>query len=281
MFNICVHIIPIFRENRGKEKMGHIKKVYVAAITAFVTLSLVLLSMTAAAGAITLTPTAQAPSASVSVNCTGFGATKAVGIGFGAEVTVTGEAHPITNTTIGGPDVYGPFTTRTNHYPIKPGSFSFHCVVSSDTSVVESDYTDNGDGTLSTTSTYALNPFVKYVTGEFGRSSTTDWSSYTVVFTASYTYYQYNVTPAAGVTTSPSGTFTTSITVPTVANGDYNVTAIDSQGNCAWATLSVSSAIPEGLTVGVMVLLSTVAVIVSTRYFRKRPRIETCGQAKL
>jgi hypothetical protein len=258
------------------KKMRHTKKAYVAAITAFMTLLLALLPMAVAAGAITLTPTAQAPSGSVTVNGTGFGATKAVSIGFGAEVTVTGEAHTLTNTT-----GTGPFTAKTNHYPIKPGSFSFHCVVSSDTNVVESDYTDNGDGTLSTTSTYALNPFVNYVTGEFGRSSTTDWSSYTVVYTASYTYYQYNVTPAAGVTTSPSGTFTTSITVPNVANGDYNVTAVDSQGNRAWATLSVSSAIPEGLTVGVMVLLSTVAVIVSTRYFRKRPRTETCGQAKL
>ncbi len=39
--------------------------------------------------------------------------------------------------------------------------------------------------------------------------------------------------------------------------------------------------IPEGLTTGVMVLLSTVAVIVSSRYFRKRPKIENCSQVKL
>jgi hypothetical protein len=32
--------------------------------------------------------------------------------------------------------------------------------------------------------------------------------------------------------------------------------------------------IPEGLTIGVMMLLSTVAVIVGTRYFRKRPKWE-------
>jgi hypothetical protein len=30
--------------------------------------------------------------------------------------------------------------------------------------------------------------------------------------------------------------------------------------------------IPEGLTIGVMLLLSTVAVVVGTRYFRKRPK---------
>jgi len=31
--------------------------------------------------------------------------------------------------------------------------------------------------------------------------------------------------------------------------------------------------IPEGLTIGVMVLLSSVAVVVSIRYFRKPPKL--------
>jgi hypothetical protein len=260
------------------EKMKHKKKAYVTAIMAFLTFSIIIASvpMTKAAGAITLTPPAQVPGAAVSVAGTGFGATKAVGIGLGAEVTVTGEAHPITNTNVPNGDVFGPFTAITNHYPIKPGSFSFHCVVSSDTSVVESDYTDNGDGTLASSSTYALNPFVNYVTGAFGRSSTSDWSSYTVVYTASYTYYTYNVTPAAGVTTLASGTFTASITVPTVASGIYVVTAIDTSGNRATSNLSVGSTIPEeGLTIGVVVMLSTFAVVVSSRYFHKRPKLES------
>jgi hypothetical protein len=39
--------------------------------------------------------------------------------------------------------------------------------------------------------------------------------------------------------------------------------------------------VPEGLTIGVMVLLATVAVIVGTRYFRKRPKIENCSKVKL
>ena len=39
--------------------------------------------------------------------------------------------------------------------------------------------------------------------------------------------------------------------------------------------------IPEGLTLGVMLLMSTVAVIVSLRYFRKRPKFEKCSQVKL
>ena len=39
--------------------------------------------------------------------------------------------------------------------------------------------------------------------------------------------------------------------------------------------------VPEGLTLGVMLLLSTVTVIVSLRYFRKRPKTENFRQVKL
>jgi hypothetical protein len=87
-----------------------------------------------------------------------------------------------------------------------------------------------------------------------------------------YTYYTYNVTPAAGVTTLASGTFSASITVPTVTDGNYVVTAVDTAGNKATQTLNV---VPEGLTLGVMLALSTIAVIVSTRYFRKQPKIKS------
>jgi hypothetical protein len=259
-------------------------KVYTMVFAALLMMSIILavVPMASAAGAITLNPTTQAPGSSVTVDGTGFGATKAVGIGLGAEVTVTDEAHDITNVAIGpdGDGVYGPFTAKTNHYPIKPGSFSFHCVVSSETNVVESDYIDKDppDGTLYTESTYAINPFVNYVTGEFGRSSSSDWSAYTVTFTASYTYYTYNVTPVAGVTTLASGTFTASITVPSVADGNYVVTAVDTAGNKATANLNV---VPEGLTLGVMLTLSTIAVIISTRYFRKQPKTERYNSVKV
>jgi hypothetical protein len=264
--------------------MQYRKKVNTRIMLIFLTLAMILaiVPTASAACATTLTPTSQAPGGSVSVAGTGFGAAKAVGIGLGTEVVVTGEAHSLTNVTIGGPDVYGPFTAKTNHYPIKPGSLSFHCVVSSDTNVVESDYTDNGDGTLASSSTYALDPFVNYVTGVFGRSSTSDWSAYTVVYTASYTYYQYNVTPAAGVTTSASGAFSAPITVPSAcANGNHNVTAVDTSGNRASATLGVSSSIPEVFPVGVMVLLSSVGLIVGSRYFRKQSRTESGHSVKL
>jgi hypothetical protein len=182
---------------------------------------------------------------------------------------VTGEEHKINDTMIGGPDVYGPFTARTLHYPIKPGSFSFH----SDVSGVESDYTDDyGNGTLASSSTYAIDPFVNYVTGEFGRSSTANWETYTVVFTASYTYYQYNVTPAAGVTTDASGAFTVNITVPDIWNGTEPLTVMDEAGNMASSDFTIygSDIVPEPLTIGAIVLLSSAALVVSFYCLRKR-----------
>jgi predicted secreted protein len=57
---------------------------------------------------------------------------------------------------------------------------------------------------------------------------------------ANYTYYQYSVTPAAGVTTSATGTFQAAITVPSVFNGTHSVTAIDTEGNTATALLTVT-----------------------------------------
>jgi hypothetical protein len=230
---------------------------------------MVFVSSASAAGSITLTPNSQAPGGTVTVTGTGFGATKAVGIGLGTEVAASSESHPITNTT-----GTGPFTATTNHPPIKPGSFSFHCTVSSDTNVVESDYTDNGDGTLATESTYALNPFVNYATGQFGRSTSSAWDTYTVEFAATYTGYQYNVTPASSPSTTSTGTFTATFTVPAgLANGNYNVTAIDSGGARAVATLTVNTAIPEVLPVGTIMLLAMLAVAAGSWFFRKRPTI--------
>jgi outer membrane protein assembly factor BamB/pimeloyl-ACP methyl ester carboxylesterase len=57
---------------------------------------------------------------------------------------------------------------------------------------------------------------------------------------------------------------------PAVANG---VVYIGSYDKKVYA-FSAGPPIPEGLTIGVMMLLATVAVIISTRYFRKRPKIE-------
>lgn len=253
--------------------MQYTTKVCARIILVFLTLSIVIAAvpLTNAASTITLTPTAQAPGNTVTIEGAGFGATKAIGIGLGSEVTATGESHPIANTA-----GTGPFTAKTNRPPIKPGSFSFHCVVSSDTNVVESDYTDKGDGTLASSSEYALNPFVNYATGAFGRSTTSAWDTYTVVFTATYTGYNYSVTSAGGINTTPSGTFTATITIPAgLANGNYNVTAIDSGGARAVATLTVNNAIPEVLPLGSIMLLTMLAVAAGSWCFRKRPTVTT------
>jgi hypothetical protein len=238
------------------------KIIVIASLTLLIALTIPMIN----AQTVTITVDSEPfmPGDSVTVEGTDFAATSTVGIGIGEEVTVTNEIHDIPE-----PAGYGPFTAIVNHYPIKPGSFSFHC----DVSGVTSDYYDDyGNGTLNTSSVYALDPFVNYVTGEFGRSTNSPWDTYTVVFYANYTYYTYGVTPEAGVTTDPSGSFTTSITVPAdVVNGDYSVTAVDDQGNFATSTQTFEK-IPEGLTFGVMVLVSSVAVLVGSRYLWNRSR---------
>jgi hypothetical protein len=203
------------------------------------------------------------PGESVTVDGIGFGETAAVAIGVGEEVTVTGEAHPIPD-----PAGNGPFIAIVDHYPIKPGSFSFHC----DVSGVTSDYFDDyANGTLNSTSIYAVDPFVNYVTGEFGRSTNSPWDGYEVMFTATYTYYQ-NVTPAEGVTTDGAGAFTAEITVPEdLVNGEYTVSAIDELGNFATSAESFEK-IPEGVTFGVMTLVSSVAGLAGSSYLLKRSK---------
>jgi hypothetical protein len=262
--------------------MQHKPKTYTTAFITFLTLSIILavIPMASAAGAITLNPTTQGPGSNVSVDGTGFGATKAVGIGLGAEVTVTDEMHAITDLVTDpvyneelGVDTYGPFGGTTDHYPIKPGSFTAFY----DVDGVTSNYWDKDppDGTLESDSAYAVDPRVNYVNGTYGRRSTSDWSGFSAPYVlVSYTYYTYNVTPAAGVTTLGSGAFTASITVPSVADGSYVVTAVDTAGNKATSTLVVDHTVPEGLTIGVMLTLATIAVIVSTRYFRRQPKTE-------
>jgi len=248
------------------------RKLCVVFVLLFLSVFAVSLIIVRGASQVELTPTSGEPGDSVIVEGTDFAATNTVGIGLGSEVTVSNETRAVTNVTVGGPDVYGPFVAKTVHYPIKPGSFSFHAVVSSDTNLVESDYFDNGDGMLNTESTYAIDPFVNYVTGEFGRSSSSSWETFTVEFQATYTYYEYNVTPAAGVPTDASGAFTVNITVPAIWNGTEPVTVMDEAGNMAASDFTTygSDVIPEPLTVGAIVLLSSTALVVSFYWLRKR-----------
>ena len=243
-----------------------LKKTVATAFLILSIFSMATISSASAAGSITLTPNAQAPGGTVTVTGTGFGATKLIGIGLGSEIAVTGENHTPNGTGT------GPWMTRTNHYPLKPGSMLFH---SSIVDASETDFTDKGDGTFSTSSTYDAGSWLYYPTGVFGRSSTMDLSGSEVIFTATYKYYQYNVTPPGNPNSTSTGAFTLTITVPTgLANGNYNVTAMDTSGNIAVAVLTVNSAIPETLPWNVILLLSAFAMIAGVRLFRK-PRINT------
>jgi hypothetical protein len=225
-----------------------------------------------AAGAITLTPSGHVTTGgSVTVSGTGFIPSTSIGIVLGTEIVVTNEAAP-TPTGTG----MGPYTSRVAHYPIKPGSFSMHW----DTAGTASDWTDNGDGSMSSETAYNAGTTLNYATGVFGRSSTVDLSTYALTATVAYTYYQYNVTTVGGVTSNGAGGFTASITVPTVANGVYTVTAVDANGTKATASLGVGVDVPEGFTVGIVVLLTSVAVIGSAILLRK-PKTTNIKMGKL
>ena len=75
-----------------------------------------------------------------------------------------------------------------------------------------------------------------------------------------------------------AGAFSAEVTIPTDINGDLTLTVVDTVGNIATSNLTV---VPEGLTIGVMLVLSTVAVIVGIRYFRKHPKTERYSSIKL
>lgn len=241
-------------------------KVLLTTTTALLVFLFTLIPQSAAAGSITLSPSAQAPGGIVTITGTGFTASKAIGIGIGSEVAVTGEAHTPTGAGT------GPWMTKTNHYPVKPGSVAFHSNV---VGASETDFTDKGDGTFSTSSTYDAGSYLNYVTGSFGRSSTMDLSESTIVFTVGYKYYQYNVTMTATNSTA-AGAFSIQATLPTgIPNGNYVLTAMDTSGNTATTTLTVDNSIPipEGFSLAFVILLSAAAVILSIRFFRKQPKV--------
>ena len=258
----------------GGEKRVKTAAVALLAIMVLLAFPIILASIPVAnaVGAITLTPTTQSPGASVSVAGTGFGSTTNVGIVFGGEIQVVSESFIA--------DIIGPDSRGYNftHGPIKPGSFHLHLVAVAGTfQGGVYDYSDDGQGNIRRDTTLAVYGALNYALGGYVNPSTgspLDWEYY-----ATYIYYQLNVTSYGRISTTSTGTFSVNITVPAVANGNYNITAIDSGGTLVTSTLSVSNIIPEDLPIGVMVLLSTAAMIVGLRYSQKRPKIETCSQA--
>jgi hypothetical protein len=246
----------------------HKRKVYITTVMAFLMIAtlLAMVLMASAALGVSLNPTSGEPDDSVEVTGTDFNASTPVGIGFGAEV-----AQSDSNMAYDGSGV-GPYYGVVSYWPIKPGSF----VLTSDTTAQGgqiSTYTDDGDGTLSGSFEGAYGD-INYTTGEWSRTSTVDLTSYTQVYSATYTCYEFNVTPAGGIVTDALGAFTVNITVPMQYNGTCPVTAIDEEGNIASSDFTVfgSPVVPEALTFGVVVLLSSAAGVIAIFSFRKRAR---------
>jgi hypothetical protein len=246
----------------------HKSKIFIESVMAFLMIA-TLLSMVLMANAalgVSLNPTSGEPGDSVEVTVTDFAASTPVGIAFGAEVEQSDSNMAYNGTGV------GPYYGVASHWPIKPGSF----VLTSDTTSGGgqiSTYTDNGDGTLSGSFEGAYGD-INYTTGEWSRTSTVDLTAYTQVYSATYTCYNFNATPPGGIVTDALGGFTGNITVPDIWNGTTPVTAIDEEGNIASSDFTVtgSSIVPEALTFGVVVLLSSAAVMIATFSFRKRTK---------
>jgi hypothetical protein len=249
-----------------RREMGIKVKKYIAFFVALLLFSLAMVSIVAGAGSLTLPSTPQAPGGVVPISGLSFGASKAVGIGFGAEVAVANETflHPGSG--------FGPFSITLANTPVKPGTFVLNIDVNSGLTTII--YTDNGAGGLASTAPSFVSGTIDYVSGKITYYTNTDPTGYTIVRKAFYTSYQYNVTPGIGVNTTASGSFTASIVVPSVGSGNYNITAIDTAGNRVVGSLIIDVAVPESLTIGALVLLSSIAVIASSRYFR-RPILAT------
>ena len=227
-----------------------------------------------AAGGITVTPNTNVVAGStVSVSGTGFAASQSVGVGFGSQVSKAEANMAYTGTGT------GPYSGSVKSLPVKPGSFMLTSDTTSGAGIV-STYSDNGDGTCTWSYDGSVRGTINYTSGAWSRSSTVDVTGIATNYSATYTSYQYSVTPAAGITTDSTGSFSVSITIPSGTSGVYNVTAIDGKGDIATAAVGVAVPVPETLTVGAVVLLSCVALVAGAVLLRK-PKVKTLNSAKL
>ena len=210
-------------------------------------------------------PTLGEPGDTVGFEGTDFAALTSVGIGFGPEVIITDESNTLADTGKGSnPRTISGFTA--NH-PIKPGSFNW--TINQGGMILE--YFDNGNGTLWSYVVQDFDSVINYTTGYFRRttSGVVEWDL--LANTVDYTTYEFDVTPA-GLATNSSGGVSGEFTVPDIWNGTEPVTIIDGAGNMAATDFTVegSDIIPEPLTIGALVLLSSAALVVSFYCLRKR-----------
>jgi hypothetical protein len=244
------------------------KKVSATIIMAFLMISMLLATVIVGKAAleITVNPTSGMPDDSIEVTGTDFAASSPIGIGIGVEANNTDS-----NMAFAGEGV-GPYYGKVSWWPIKPGSFILY-VDTTGSGGILSNYTDNGDGTLSGSFEGAYGD-VNYTTGEWSRTSTVDLTEYEQLYSASYTRYEWNVTPAEGLVSGLDGAFTTNITVPMLGNGSCPITAIDEEGNIATADFTVyGSSIPEIFSFGSVILLTSAVAVIAAFSYRKRTRI--------
>ena len=234
-----------------------------------VSLSLLVVSttifVTRAAPDLVLTPTSGAPGDAIGVEGTDFAASKTVAVAWGPPVEVIND--PATVTKQGDLEFYG----TTSQHPIQPGSFKWTYLQDAMELYVD----DNGDGTLHDPAGGRLSSgAINYTSGYFHCRMSTSSRTYSAG-KFSYTTYHFNSANSALPTlpTDSSGAFTANITVPDIWNGTETVTIIDEAGNIATSDFTVvgSDVVPESLTVGAIVLLTSTAIAVSLYWLRKKP----------
>jgi len=243
------------------------RKSYSAIV--LVSLSLLLVSATIlearAAAAIVLNPTTGAPGSSVNLSGTGFAVSNTTAIGWGPPVAVTHDTATVTK--VGDLEFYG----TVSQHPIKPGSFKYTYTQDSQ----ELYFTDNGDGTLYDPAGGRLSfGGINYTSGYFHCIM----SSGTRIFNAGYfsytTYYFNSINSTFPILpTDASGAMSVTLTVPQIWNGSETVWVIDEKGHVGSGNFTVvnSSVVPEPLTLGGVVLLSSAALIVSVYFLRRKP----------
>jgi hypothetical protein len=255
-------LFKISGSGRGGE-IGMNGKVCVVVGLFFLVVFAVSTVVTKAESQIVLTPASGEPGDSVGVEGTGFAASKTVGVGWGPQVAVVND--PATLTKVGDQEFYG----TTSQHPVKPGSFKWGYLYGASPLYVE----DNGDGTIHDPAGGRVSvASINYTSGYFYCRFTSSSNTYTAGQFNYSTYYFNSVNSSLPViATDGSGAFSANVTVPDIWNGTEAVTVIDEAGSMAASDFAVvgSDFVPEALTVGAFVLLTSAAVVVSFYWLRK------------
>jgi len=240
------------------------KRVLIVTMLFFLTVFIVSVSMIKAASVIVLTPTSGEPGDSVDVEGTGFAASKTVGIGWGPRVAVVNDPGDVTKE--GDLEFYG----TTSQHPIEPGSFEWTYMYG----VQELWFYDDGNGTLLDPAVGRLESgTINYTSGYFQCTMLSTTREITAGEFSYTTYYFNSINSTLPILpTDGSGTITGQITVPQIWNGTEAVTVIDEAGNVATSDFTVegSDVVPEPLTIGAIVLLSSAALVVSFYWLKKK-----------